>query len=142
MGGLIALVAGIVIATPAFSLFHGLSVDILTALRWRVIGQLHDRASSPAVVIALDEKTYRTRPFDATPNVTWTNEIGRILTAVIDGGAKVVGFDVIFPTSIEQSDISFGNETLGQRVRGFDREFLRALAIAARSGKLVLVSRF
>ncbi len=70
--------------------------------------------------------------------MTWTREIGRVLTAVVAGGAKVVGFDVVFPTSIEQSEIPFGDETLGEKVRGFDRDFLRALALAARANKLVL----
>ena len=30
----------------------------------------------------------RTPPFEGTPNVTWTREIGRVLTAIVDGGAK------------------------------------------------------
>ena len=60
------------------------------------------------------------------------------MTAIIDGGAKVVGFDVVFPTSIEQSEIPFGDETLGARLRGFDRDYLRALALGARAGKVVL----
>jgi len=86
----------------------------------------------------LDEETFRTAPFEGSPSVTWTGEIGRVVTAVIDGGATVVGFDVIFPTSIEQSEVPFGDETLGARVRGFDRSYLRALALGARAGKLVL----
>src|SRR5260370_15938867 len=70
--------------------------------------------------------------------VTWTREIGRVLTAVIAGGARVIGTDVVFPTSIEQSEIPFGEDTLGVRLRGFDRDFLRAIGFAARAGKLVL----
>ena len=89
-------------------------------------------------MVAIDEETFRTPPFDGTPSVTWTREIGQVLTAVIDGGAKVVGFDVVFPTSIEQSAVPFGDETLGARVRGFDRDYLRALALGARAGKVVL----
>jgi class 3 adenylate cyclase len=50
----------------------------------------------------------------------------------------VVGFDIVFPVSIEQSQIALGEETLGARVRGFDRDYLRALALAAREGKVVL----
>jgi adenylate cyclase len=53
-------------------------------------------------------------------------------------GAKVDGFDIVFPTSIEQSEIPFGDSTLGGRLRGFDRDFLRALALGARDGKVVL----
>ena len=117
---------------------RGLSIDVLTALRWRVFGNAHAPAASPAVVVALDEETFRTPPFEGTPSVTWTREIGQVLTAIIDGGAKVVGFDIVFPTSIEQSAVPFGDETLGARVRGFDRDYLRALALGARAGKVVL----
>jgi len=61
-----------------------------------------------------------------------------VLTAVIAGGAKVVGFDIVFPTSIEQSEIAFDDGKLGARLRGFDRDFLRALALGAHDGKVVL----
>src|SRR5258708_9394833 len=135
---LIALLASAFVASRALDVLDGLSIDIVTWLRWQAHGPLHDPARSPSVVVALDEETYRTAPFANTPYVSWTRDIGRVMTAVIDGGAKVVGFDVIFPTSIEQSQVEFGNETLGARVKGFDRDFLRALAAAAREGKVVL----
>jgi adenylate cyclase len=135
---IIAVTAAVIAVSPAFGLLNGASIDALTALRWLVFGRTHDPASSPVVVVAIDEETYRTPPFAGTPNVTWTGEIGRVLTAVVEGGAKVVGFDVVFSTSIEQSAMPFGDETLGAKVRGFDREFLRALALASRSGKVVL----
>jgi adenylate cyclase len=135
---LIALAAGLVAASPALDGLRGLSIDVLTMLRWRAFGDLHQPASSPTVVVALDEETFRTPPFEGTPSVTWTREIGRVLTAIVDGGAKVVGFDIVFPTSIEQSAVPFGDETLGARVRGFDRDYLRALALGARPGKVVL----
>jgi adenylate cyclase len=134
----IALVAGFVAASPALDAVRGLSVDFLTAMRWHAFGNAYAPASSPAVVVAIDEETFRTPPFDGTPSVTWTHEIGQVLTAVIDGGAKVVGFDIVFPTSIEQSAVPFDNDTLGARVHGFDRDYLRALALGARAGKVVL----
>jgi len=134
----IALLCGILAASPALDLLHGLSLDALTALRWRVLGNGHDPAASPTVVVAFDEDSYRTPPFKGSPTITWTREVGRVVTAVLDGGALVIGFDVIFPTSIEQSAIPFDDETFGARVRGFDRDFLRALALAARAGKVVL----
>ena len=136
--GLISLVSALAAASPALDPVRGLSIDLLTALRWRAFGNAHEPASSPAVVVALDEETFRTPPFEGTPSVTWTREIGRVLTAILDGGAKVVGFDIVFPTSIEQSEVPFGDETLGARVRGFDRDYLRALALGARAGKVVL----
>lgn len=135
---LIALAAGLLAASPALDRLRGLSIDVVTVLRWRAFGNVHPPASSPVVVVAIDEETFRTPPFEGSPSATWTPEIGRVLTAIIDGGAKVAGFDIIFPTSIEQSAVRFGDETLGARLRGFDRDYLRALALGARAGKVVL----
>lgn len=135
---LIALFVGSFATLPALDTLRGLSIDTLTALRWRIYGHIHAPESSPTVVVALDEETYRTPPFEGTPNITWTRDIGRVVMSVIGGGAKVVGFDIVFPTSIEQSEIPFGDQTLGERVRGFDGDFLRVLALEARAGKLVL----
>ena len=137
-GVLIALAAGLLAASPALDGLRGFSIDLLTMLRWHAFGDVHPLESSPAVVLALDEETFRTPPFEGSPSVTWTPEIGRVLSAIIDGGAKVVGFDIVFPTSIEQSAVPFGDETLGARLGGFDRDFLRALALGARAGKVVL----
>ena len=135
---IISLVATLIVVSPALDTVRGLSIDLLTAMRWRTFGNAHQPTTSPTVVVAIDEETFRTPPFAGTPSVTWTREIGQVLTAIIDGGAKVVGFDIMFPTSIEQSEVPFGDETLGARVRGFDRDYLRALATGARAGKVVL----
>src|ERR1700758_5511482 len=97
---LIALVAALLAASPALDGLRGFSIDILTMLRWYAFGNPQPSETSPTGVVALDEETFRTPPFEGTPSVTWTPEIGRVLTAIIDGGAKVVGFDVVFPTSI------------------------------------------
>jgi class 3 adenylate cyclase/CHASE2 domain-containing sensor protein len=135
---LVALLCGFASVVPPFSLVHGWSIDVLTALRWEALGPRRDPASSPVVVVAIDEETYRTPPFKGSPTIVWTTEAGRVLSAVIDGGAKVTGFDIVFPTSIEQSEIPFGDDLLGARMRGFDRAFLRALAKGAAAGKVVL----
>ena len=134
----IVLVCAAVSVSPAFNMIHGLSIDILTALRWEMFGSRQQPASSPAVVVAIDEETYQTTPFKGSPTLTWTGEIGRVLTAIVEGGAKVVGFDIVFETSIEQSEIPFGEGVFGDKVRGFDRDFLRALAVGSTAGKVVL----
>ena len=136
--GIIALASATIVTSPALDRVRGLSIDLLTVLRWHAFGPRYDPTTSPTVVVALDEETYRTPPFEGTPMIAWTREIGRVLTAIVESGAKVVGFDVVFPTSIEQSEIPFDNETFGSRLRGFDRDFLRAIALAARSEKVVL----
>jgi adenylate cyclase len=134
----IVLVCAAISISPPLERIHGLSIDILTALRWQAFGKPHDPAKSPAVVVAIDEESYRAAPFKGSPTLTWTGEIGRVLGAVLEGGAKVAGFDMVIPTSIEQSEIPFGEGVLGERVRGFDRDFLRALASASGAGKVVL----
>ena len=134
----IALVCAAASVSPAARPIRGLSLDILTALRWELFGRSHDPAASPAVVVAIDEESLRTAPFKGAPMLTWTGEIGRVMAATLEGGAKVAGFDMVIPASIEQSEIPFGDGMLGEKVRGFDRDFLRALAGAAANGKVVL----
>jgi CHASE2 domain-containing sensor protein len=101
---LIAVACGAASTLPPFNLIHGWSIDALTALRWEAFGTRRDPATTPVTVIAIDEETYQTPPFKGSPTLTWTTELGRVLSAVIDGGAKVAGFDIVFPTSIEQSE--------------------------------------
>jgi adenylate cyclase len=135
---LVALAFGLMTALPPFTFIHGWSIDALTALRWQAFGARHDPAAAPVAVIAIDEETYETPPFKGSPTVIWTTEIGRVLNAVIDGGASVVGFDIVFPSSIELSEIPFGGDSVGARMRGFDRDFLRSLAKGSGAGKVVL----
>lgn len=135
---LIALVAGAVFTSPPLQTLRGLSLDILTALRGKLIGDRRDLATSPVVVVAIDGETYDTPPFKGSPTQTWTREIGRVLGSITDGGAKVIGFDVIFKNSIEQSEIPFGETSFGARLRGFDRDYLIALRQISDNGKLVL----
>ena len=134
----IVLLAAIVAVVPPLDVLQGWSVDILTALRWRTFGNAFEPTASRAVVVALDEESYRTPPFKGSPTIVWTNEIGRVFTSIVEAGARVIGMDVVFPTSIEQSEIPFGDATLGERLRGFDRDFLRSQARIARAGKLVV----
>ena len=135
---LIALVAGVAITSPPLQRLQGLSLDILTALRWKLIGDRRDPATSPVVVVAIDGETYDTPPFKGSPTQTWTREIARVLGSISEGGAKVIGYDVIFKSSIEHSEIPFGDASFGSRVKGFDRDYLIALRKLSDSGKLVL----
>jgi len=134
----IALACGALAAYPASGRLEGLSLDALTALRYAAFGERHAPSLSPSVVIAIDRDTFRAAPFKGSPTILWTRDLGKVITGVLDGGAEVVGFDVVFPTSIEESEIAFDDETIGARMRGFDRDFLRVLATGARAGKIVL----
>ena len=42
-----------------------------------------DPATSPVVVVAIDEESLRTPPFKDAPMQTWTGEIGRVLSATL-----------------------------------------------------------
>ena len=78
----IALVCAAASVSPAVRPIRGLSLDILTALRWEMFGRRHDPAASPTVVVAIDEESLHAAPFKGSPMLTWTGEIGRVLGAV------------------------------------------------------------
>src|SRR5271169_4691077 len=92
---LFALIAGFVVSLPATNPMRGWSLDALTTLRWYAFGER--------------------RP----PGASWTGDIGRVVSAAIEAGARVVGFDVVFASSIEEAQIQCGDDTLGAKLRGF-----------------------
>lgn len=104
----------------------GPSLDVLIWLRHSLLGWRHDPAQSPAVVIAIDEESYRSPPTDRRPHVLWGPYLAPVIDAVVDGGAHVIGFDIIIERSIR--DIA----------PDYDREFLRSLQRAARANRIVL----
>ncbi|WP_416896454.1 MAG: CHASE2 domain-containing protein [Minwuia sp.] len=113
-------------ATPAASWLNGLSTDLLFAARHAAGFEPVSPDRPPAVVIAIDEETYRRPPFEATPKVAWTPLLGEVVSAVLSSGALVIGQDLILPTSLE---------TL---VPGHDRPYLAALAAGAAGNRIVL----
>jgi adenylate cyclase len=123
-----AIVAGasLFVLSPWGERVAGLSLDSAFALRHAVYGPARGPAQSHVAVIAIDEETHRTPPFADLPQALWTREMTPVLNAVLDADAKVVGFDVIFPTSVERF------------VPGFERDFLRALRAGSRDGRLLL----
>ena len=121
-----ALVWTAVLAHPAFDRLEGMSLDALNWLRAAIFPVEGNTDPSPTVVVAIDEETYRTPPFKDVPKVMWTGRIARVLSAVLDGGAATVGFDVVFPTSVDPY------------LSGFDREMLLVLRKGAREGRVVL----
>ena len=121
-----AVIASGLVALPVLDRLEGMALDSLFWLRHQAFGARHAPAVSPTVVIAIDEETYRRAPFRDSPKVMWTKELAQILTATLDAGARVVGFDVILPTSVETF------------IPGFDRDLLIALNRASRENRLVL----
>ncbi len=120
------LLGALFVASPLADTLRGISLDLTFALRHLAFGPRHDAATSPSVVVAIDEESYRTPPFADVPQAFWTREMAPVLNAVLDAGASVVAFDVIFPTSVERF------------VPGYDRDFLRVLRAGSREGRLIL----
>jgi adenylate cyclase len=109
------LLGALFVASPLADTLRGVSLDLIFALRHLAFGPRHEAAASPSVVVAIDEESYRTPPFADVPQAFWTRELAPVLNAVLDSGASVIAFDVIFPTSVERF------------VPGYDRDFPRAL---------------
>jgi len=126
----IAVVVTLFMALPFTNRLEAVSIDSLFWLRHILQQNFPDShtvaAESKVIVIAVDEETYEKEPFIGLGKVFWTPQYAAVLNDVIDGGAKVVGFDIILPTSVEQ------------HVPGYDREFLRTLYKHGRAGKIVL----
>jgi adenylate cyclase len=122
----IVVLVSVLVGHVASERLAGLSIDSLFWLRSRFFAPAYAPSESPTVVVALDEETYRRPPFDVLPKVLWTNQIAAVLDALVEGGAKVVGFDIILSTTAEPL------------IKGFDRDFLISLKKAASENKVVL----
>lgn len=126
----LAVVAAIALAVaagfasgPAADWLRGPSLDLQMPLRHLLFAA--PAQPSHVAVVAIDEETYRRPPFNGTPQAAWPPLLAPVLTAVA-GEASVVGFDIVYSTSLDSIQ------------RGFERDFLIALRNAARADKLVL----
>ena len=111
----VALLVSGIFSTPALDRVENLSLDSLFWLRHIAWGPRHNPDDSNVVVIAIDEETYRAAPFRDVPKVMWTKQIGEVIDSVRTAGASIIGFDIIFPTSVEPF------------IRGYDRDFMLSL---------------
>jgi len=124
----LALLSGGLILLPPADFLLRLGIDALLPLRHWLHGPLFAPSESDVVVVAIDEQSYRAEPFRNTPKVAWTPHIARVLEMVTEAGPKAVGFDVIYPTSLDRPEL----------LRGYDRPFLLALRKAADRELIVL----
>lgn len=108
------------------SFLHRLGIDLFLPLRAWLLSP--DPRPSDVAVIVIDEETYRSSPFSDRPQVAWTPYLARIIDAVHEVDAKVIGLDLIYPTTLDQADL----------LPGFDRPLLTALLHAGRAGDLVM----
>ena len=124
--GAVVLAASGAFTSPAFDRVGTLSIDVLFWLRHQILGPRHAPETSPTVVVAIDEETYRTEPFSSLPKVLWTKHIANVVDATLTAGAKVVGFDLIYPTSVERY------------LKGFDRDLLVTMKQWSKTDQIVL----
>jgi adenylate cyclase len=125
---LLGLIAGAVSSLPAARTFDLRGVDFLLPLRHWAYGPLFPPAKSDAVVVAIDEQTYKTEPFTNTPKVAWTPYLAEVLGAVDAAGPKAIGIDMILPTTLDRPEL----------LLGYDRPFLLALRSAADHNHVVM----
>lgn len=122
----IAVAAALLFGTDRVARLDGLGIDTLFWLRQELAPATRPLADAPVAVIAIDEETYRRPPFKDTPQVMWTPQLAKVLDAVLDAGAAVVGFDIIYSTSVESY------------IPGYERDFLLSLRRARSDGRIVL----
>jgi adenylate cyclase len=130
--GLIAIALGVALAIPALlpglDYLHRLGIDFLLPLRHAAFGPLFAAEESDVVTVVIDEETYRTPPFTDTPEVAWTPFLARVLEAVAAGKPKVIGLDLVYPTSLDRPGL----------VPGYDKPLLKSFLKIGRPGGLVL----
>jgi len=128
----IAMALAVVFTTtaslPLFDRFRNLDIDILHALRAATVPQPPAGQESPVAVVAIDEATYNVAPFAGLPKVMWTPQIAAVQDAILAGGARVIGWDVILPTSAASYVAD----------RNFDAPLLRSLSAGRRNRRVVL----
>src|SRR5437868_8661447 len=84
-----ALVAWL-FSLPVFDRLNGLGIDSLFWLREQVSAPPAP-ATSPTVVIAVDEETYRQPPFKDTPYALWTPLMAEVVDGLVAADASVIG---------------------------------------------------
>ena len=105
---------------------RGLSIDVSSYVATVLNVETSGHVNSQVVILGIDEETYQTEPFRATPRVMWTPQIAEVINGLTDVGASLIGFDVVFPTSVRQF------------IPNYERDFLKTLRKTAREGRLVL----
>ncbi|MFD2261548.1 CHASE2 domain-containing protein [Lacibacterium aquatile] len=122
---LIASLASAAFLLPDSGRLNGMGIDLLFALR-KAVFLSPPRPAEPVAIVAIDEETYRTPPFDTLPQSLWTPQFAVVMERLLDAKPKAVGIDAIFSTTIEPI------------APGYERPFLLALRRGAREGRLVL----
>ena len=122
----IALVSALLSGNGWVSRLDGLGIDTLFWLRHQLTLDARPAAEPPVAVIGIDEETYRRPPFKDVPQAMWVPQQAKVLDAVLNAGATVVGYDVIYSTSVESY------------IPGHERDFRQVLRRGGDAGRVVL----
>ena len=121
-----SIVLTLLVQTSLGDPVRALSIDSLVWLRDRFTDQDRFEKEPTISIIAIDESTYQIPPFRGIPRVAWSGYLADIIQALLDGGATVVGFDVVLPTSLDP------------HLPGIDRELLSTLRSGSREDRVIL----
>src|SRR5919109_259054 len=106
----------------------GLSYDALLTLRHMVLGDRHPEEDPPVVVVNMDEETFASAGFRDIPLALWGPQFATVLDGLDRAGAKVIGVDIIFATTVETVPL----------LRGYDRPFMQVLQRLGATERIVL----
>jgi adenylate cyclase len=123
---IVGVAAGWFTLTDVGAWMHRAGLDYLFELRQRFHGPIYTPDTSRVAVVVIDEETYRTGELKGLPQVAWTPQIGKVLSAIALTDVRAVGFDLVYPTTLEPL------------IPGYDRPLRQAFARLGRSGRLVL----
>ena len=108
-------------------LAYGLSFDALLTLRHALFGDRHASEAPQVVVVNIDDATFDAPPFKK-PFAFWAPQFATVLDAIDASGAKIIGVDLIFATTVETEPA----------LRGHDRPLRASLARLSTDGRVVL----
>ncbi len=125
----LVVLAAVVAVTPAMRALERQGIDLLLPFA-AVLGfearPLPDRP--PVAIVAIREETYRDPDFADRPRIAWNPQMAAVLAGIAEGGAAVIGFDVIYATTLDRPEL----------IPGFDRLFNEVLIAIAAADRLVL----
>ncbi len=121
---LLALAAGTVLGLGAQNaIWEGWFIDRLFQVK-SLLSQQEKSERAPVAVVGLDQVSLNSDRLATVPRVFMSPVLATAGQAVLDAGAAGVGYDFVFAFSAD----SFADPNTGEeRLRGFDRPFLRFL---------------
>lgn len=110
---------------PVSTRLSGISLDLLFLSRSFISQEEQGPVKSEDfALVIIDEETYRTPPFEQSPLVMWTPAIAAVMGDIQKAGPKMIGMDLIFPTSVEALSPKYDRPLLKVLRRGRNKKNL------------------